>query len=197
MSSDKDESSSNDSQDSASSYFSHSSSAHSQHSRASSATSYSSYDNQPKALRSLRDSATITSRRTSSLLSAPRTSWYQNVFRKLPAEVVGCIVSHLEIAHMEEKGTPQSFVKDLHSLSLTSRVWDRHVRQHLYVYYVFTGRTAVLIPQQIPHAIHPLLGNATTVEEALLQAENKTEVAAANTEGTSSIGTLCQAYSSA
>jgi len=148
MSSDKDESSSNDSQDSAGSYFSHNSSAHS---RASSATSYSSYDNQPKALRSLRDSATITSRRTSSLLSAPRTSWYQNVFRKLPAEVVGCIVSHLESAHMEEKGTPQSFVKDLHSLSLTSRVWDRHVRQHLYVMYRFTGRAFILTTTDTTH----------------------------------------------
>ena len=141
MSSEQDlESSSNDSQDSTGSYFSHNSSAHS---RASSATSYNSYDNQPKALRSLRDSATITSRRTSSLLSAPRTSWYQNVFKKLPAEVVGCIVSQLEAAHMEE-GTPQSFVKDLHSLSLTSRVWDRHVRQHLYVSCASRRRNPVL-----------------------------------------------------
>jgi len=141
MSSEQDlESSSNDSQDSTGSYFSHNSSAHS---RASSATSYSSYDHQPKALRSLRDSATITSRRTSSLLSAPRTSWYQNVFKKLPAEVVGCIVSHLEAGHLEG-GTPQSFVKDLHSLSLTSRVWDRHVRQHLYVFRALGRRNTVL-----------------------------------------------------
>jgi hypothetical protein len=130
-SSEQDEAGSNDSQDSTgSSQYSHSSSTQS---RASSATSFGSFGNNtpPKTIKNLRDSATITSRRTSSLASAPRQSWYQNVFRKLPTEVISCIVEHLEEEHIDATSTPQSYVKDLHSLSLATRAWDRHVRPHL------------------------------------------------------------------
>lgn len=124
-SSEQDEAGSNDSQDSSPS---HSSSYQSQ---ASSATEYSISDTPPrKAIRGSRDSMLSSSRRTSQLPTPPRNSWYINVMRKLPSEVVSCIVEHLEASHVKTN-TPQSYVRDLYSLSLTTRAWERHIREHL------------------------------------------------------------------
>ena len=131
-SSEKDESESNDSQDSSgSSVFSRPSPAFS---RASSATSFNSinFASKDKTARpGLRDSGiTTSSRRTSNLSTPARHSWYNDLYRKLPSEVISCIVGHLETLHGQTHKA-NGYVKDLHSLSLTSRSWDRHVRQHL------------------------------------------------------------------
>ncbi|KAH7139374.1 hypothetical protein B0J11DRAFT_41871 [Dendryphion nanum] len=56
-----------------------------------------------------------------------------NMFKRLPREVYDCILKHLEQTHLEDNESCRScYLKDLHSLSLTSRSWDRAATLQLY-----------------------------------------------------------------
>lgn len=57
-------------------------------------------------------------------------------FEKLPDEVYQCIVAQLEESYFSDRfGTCTTcYMKDLHSLTLTSRGWERSSRRKLYVY---------------------------------------------------------------
>lgn len=56
-------------------------------------------------------------------------------FERLPEEVYQCIVARLEGSYFGDKfGTCTTcYMKDLHSLTLTSRDWERSSRRNLYV----------------------------------------------------------------
>lgn len=57
-----------------------------------------------------------------------------SVFKHLPREVYDCIVDQLEQLHLGQgQSCPPCYLKDLHSLSLTSRAWDRATTLRLYV----------------------------------------------------------------
>jgi hypothetical protein len=58
----------------------------------------------------------------------------QHVFKNLPREVFDCILEWLELQHFgEQQYCPPCYLKDLCSLSLTSRAWDRAAAIQLYV----------------------------------------------------------------
>jgi hypothetical protein len=49
-----------------------------------------------------------------------------NIFKRLPREVYDCVVEKLEQLHLAQDDSCSScFTKDLYSLSLTNRAWDR------------------------------------------------------------------------
>ncbi|KMU71792.1 hypothetical protein CISG_00102 [Coccidioides immitis RMSCC 3703] len=52
--------------------------------------------------------------------------------KHLPQEVYECIVLQLQLLHNHGEGCITCFVRDLYSLSLTSRAWERAVRLKLY-----------------------------------------------------------------
>ncbi|GAD94694.1 conserved predicted protein [Paecilomyces variotii No. 5] len=56
------------------------------------------------------------------------------VFRRLPQEVYDCILNQLEVEHNgpQKSGCLTCFQRDLHSLALTSRSWEKAVRSKLY-----------------------------------------------------------------
>lgn len=68
--------------------------------------------------------------RTQSSLDLP-----MNIFRKLPREVYECILLQLKRMYLGRggKSCSECYVRDLHSLSLTSRAWDRVVNPWMYV----------------------------------------------------------------
>ena len=52
--------------------------------------------------------------------------------KSLPEEVYDCIVSKLEDVHLrDDKACPPCYLRDLHSLTLTSRAWERAARSQL------------------------------------------------------------------
>lgn len=77
--------------------------------------------------------------------TSPTSSWRQcdsaasldkilePVFKRLPQEVYDNILSQLELLHTgsHQNGCLTCFQRDLHSLSLTSRVWEKAVRAKL------------------------------------------------------------------
>ncbi|GAB7363117.1 hypothetical protein MBLNU230_g3407t1 [Neophaeotheca triangularis] len=66
--------------------------------------------------------------RPSALGKEPRRT-----FPQLPREILHCVVDHLENVHFTELGVHASRLqKDLCSLSLTSKSWNRVAREHLY-----------------------------------------------------------------
>jgi hypothetical protein len=51
------------------------------------------------------------------------------IFNSLPKEVYGCIVAQLEQIRLnEDQACPSCHLKDLYSMSLVSRAWDRAVK---------------------------------------------------------------------
>ncbi|KAL2386729.1 hypothetical protein RJ035_004544 [Blastomyces gilchristii] len=54
--------------------------------------------------------------------------------RPLPQEVYDCIISHLQYSHMapNNEGCITCYMRDLYSLALTSRAWEKAVRGKLY-----------------------------------------------------------------
>ena len=69
--------------------------------------------------------------------NSDRSSWRRStmepalsphIFKRLPREVYDCVIEKLEQLHLDQDASCAScFMKDLYSLSLTSRVWDRAV----------------------------------------------------------------------
>lgn len=57
------------------------------------------------------------------------------LFRRLPQAIYDCILQHLRTAHLTVSSTSCAtcYMRDLCSLALTSRAWDRAVRTRLYV----------------------------------------------------------------
>ncbi|KAF2111691.1 hypothetical protein BDV96DRAFT_498801 [Lophiotrema nucula] len=54
-------------------------------------------------------------------------------FKKLPREVYDCIVGQLEQLHFEsDQSCPSCYLRDMHSLMLTSRAWDRAATLQMY-----------------------------------------------------------------
>jgi hypothetical protein len=54
------------------------------------------------------------------------------IFKTLPKEVYSCIIAHLEQIHLHrEQACPACYLKDLHSLSLVSRAWDKATRAQM------------------------------------------------------------------
>lgn len=69
-----------------------------------------------------------------------------SVFKKLPREVYDCIVEQLEQLHLGEEQSCQScYLRDLCSLSLTSRAWDRAATLQMYVYNLLSAEVRFLI----------------------------------------------------
>jgi hypothetical protein len=58
-----------------------------------------------------------------------------HIFKDLPDEIYQCILQQLEHGYFEDlSGTCTScYTKDLYSLALTSRAWERSARRQLYV----------------------------------------------------------------
>lgn len=77
--------------------------------------------------------------------TSPTSSWKQcdsaasldrilePVFKRLPQEVYDTILNQLELLHTgsHQQGCLTCFQRDLHALSLTSRVWEKAVRAKL------------------------------------------------------------------
>ncbi|KAL0265199.1 hypothetical protein SLS55_001164 [Diplodia seriata] len=66
--------------------------------------------------------------------SKPQNVLQPPIFQKLPREVYACILQQLEVLHFG-KGTQSCttcYLRDLHSLALTSRAWDKAARNKLY-----------------------------------------------------------------
>lgn len=58
----------------------------------------------------------------------------QHVFQNLPREVYDCILKQLEQLYFaQDQPCPSCYLKDLCSLSLTSRRWERATTLHMYV----------------------------------------------------------------
>ena len=58
----------------------------------------------------------------------------QHVFKNLPREVYDCILQWLELQYLEgRQRCPPCYLRDLCSLSLVSRAWDRAATTQLYV----------------------------------------------------------------
>ncbi|KAF2633676.1 hypothetical protein BU25DRAFT_10778 [Macroventuria anomochaeta] len=56
-----------------------------------------------------------------------------HIFKTLPREVYNCIVAQLEQIHLQQdQACPSCYLHDLHSLSLTSRAWDRAATLQMY-----------------------------------------------------------------
>lgn len=65
--------------------------------------------------------------------SGPEVNYPAHVLKKLPKEVYSCIVAQLEQIHLQQDQTcPPCYLRDLHSLSLTSRAWDRAATIEMY-----------------------------------------------------------------
>lgn len=65
--------------------------------------------------------------------SKPQNVVQPRIFQKLPREVYACIVQQLEVLHFG-RGTQSCttcYLRDLHSLALTSRAWDKAARNKL------------------------------------------------------------------
>lgn len=58
-----------------------------------------------------------------------------SLLKRLPQEVYDCILSYLQLSHTlpNSDGCVTCFMRDLHSLSLTNRAWEKAVRSKLYV----------------------------------------------------------------
>jgi hypothetical protein len=66
------------------------------------------------------------------------TLFPRRVFEQLPREVYDCVLTQLELIHLSQnQPCPACYMKDLHSLSLTSRAWDRAATLHMYVSFLF------------------------------------------------------------
>lgn len=56
------------------------------------------------------------------------------MFEQLPREIYDSILKHLELLHFSQpQPCPACYLKDLCSLSLTSRAWDRAAALQMYV----------------------------------------------------------------
>ena len=65
--------------------------------------------------------------------SGPDKEFPSHLFRNLPRELYECIVSHLEQIYLQhEQACPSCYLRDLCSLSLTSRAWDRVAIPQMY-----------------------------------------------------------------
>ena len=55
------------------------------------------------------------------------------IFRRLPQEIYDCILAQLQLLHIASlpAGCITCFMRDLHSLALTSRLWEKAVRGKL------------------------------------------------------------------
>lgn len=66
--------------------------------------------------------------------STQKREFPAHIFEKLPREIYECIVTQLEKIHLHrDQACPSCYLRDLHSLSLTSRAWDKAVTPHLYI----------------------------------------------------------------
>ncbi|KAI9778906.1 MAG: hypothetical protein M1835_004818 [Candelina submexicana] len=56
------------------------------------------------------------------------------VFKRLPQEIYDCVLQHLRVVHLDplSPSCATCYLRDLYSLALTSRLWDRAVRAQLY-----------------------------------------------------------------
>lgn len=65
--------------------------------------------------------------------SAPETELPARAFKHLPREVYDCIVAQLEQIHLQkDQACPSCYLKDLYSLALTSRAWDKAATMQMY-----------------------------------------------------------------
>lgn len=61
--------------------------------------------------------------------STPTQHFPANVFKKLPREIYNCILAQLEHLHLrDDQACLPCYLKDLYSLSRTSRAWDKAAR---------------------------------------------------------------------
>lgn len=67
------------------------------------------------------------------LTPAPAPKPAEPIFKRLPPEVYDCILRHLELEHTgaHKSGCLTCFQRDLHSLALTNRAWEKAVRSKL------------------------------------------------------------------
>lgn len=65
--------------------------------------------------------------------SGPEREFPARVFRTLPREIYDCIAVQLEALHLQQDDACSAcYLEDLHSLSLTSRAWDRAATLQMY-----------------------------------------------------------------
>jgi hypothetical protein len=65
--------------------------------------------------------------------SGPDKEFPSHIFKNLPREIYECIVGHLERIHLQhDQACPSCYLRDLCSLSLTSRAWDRAATLQMY-----------------------------------------------------------------
>ncbi|KAF1841952.1 uncharacterized protein K460DRAFT_388761 [Cucurbitaria berberidis CBS 394.84] len=84
----------------------------------------------------------------------PLPSWSYNMphldWDRLPREVYDCIVAQLEQIHLDhDRACSSCYLKDLYSLSLTSRMWDKAATAQMY--------SKVVVPTNEEHARLPKL----------------------------------------
>ncbi|QDS75556.1 hypothetical protein FKW77_005734 [Venturia effusa] len=123
--------------DSSSSRHSDASSMRSRASSISSYTTVSSYgyvDDKPRLVSTPWDAERSTRSHVQLLQRTTSRTFPSRFFEKLPDEVYQCIVAQLEKSYFSDNfGTCITcYMKDLHSLTLTSRGWERHSRRKLY-----------------------------------------------------------------
>ena len=104
--------------------------------RRSSVSSYASVGSQNSIYSQAHTTATSMGSRRSSFstqLKARSTQPLAPVFKRLPAPVYECILQQLKVLHNEPymQSCATCYLRDLHSLALTSRAWDRAVRPRL------------------------------------------------------------------
>ena len=104
--------------------------------RRSSVSSYASYASQNSIYSQAHTTATSMGSRRSSFttqLKARSTQPLAQVFKGLPPSIYDCILQQLKILHNEQymQSCATCYQRDLHSLALTSRAWDRAVRPRL------------------------------------------------------------------
>lgn len=65
--------------------------------------------------------------------SKTETQFPARIFQQLPREIYNCIVVQLEALHLQlNQACSACYLRDLHSLSLTSRAWDRATVMQMY-----------------------------------------------------------------
>jgi hypothetical protein len=104
--------------------------------RRSSVSSYASLGSNLSTSSTVHTTATSIGSRNSSFIIQQRsrsTAPPPPVFRKLPSEIYECILQQLKIIHLDRhlQSCSVCYLRDLYSLALTSRTWDKAVRVQL------------------------------------------------------------------
>lgn len=61
----------------------------------------------------------------------------RRIFEQLPRSVYDCILTQLELIYFSQnQPCPACYLRDLRSLSLTSRAWDRATTLQMYVFFL-------------------------------------------------------------